>query len=112
MTANRTVLNMTRLNPAFSAQPKIMTSNNLFAVGRHIGHDRNLPGAFNRQSELSLMGSAVPCNPSRHDLTPFGYEIIENSGIFIVDFDIGIRAEPAKFLSVKKLFLGIPVRSF
>jgi len=83
-----------------------MTSNNLFAVGRHIGHDRNLPGAFNRQSQFTLMRSAVSGNPARHNLAPFGHKIIENRGIFIINLYIGIRAKAAEFLSVKNFFWG------
>jgi hypothetical protein len=85
---------------------------NLFAVSRHKRHDRNHPGAFDRQSQFPLMACAIACYSARHDFSTFGHKIIENGRIFIINLYIGIRAKAAEFLSVKKLLLGIPVWSF
>ena len=86
--------------------------NKLFTVSRNKRHNGNHPGTFYSQSQFSLMRSAIACYSARHNFAPFGHKIIENGGSFIINLYIGIRAKAAKFLSVKKLFLGISVLSF
>jgi hypothetical protein len=81
----------------------------LFPVSRNKRHNRDHPGALDRQGQLSLMAGAIAGNSARHNFAPFRDKITENRGILIIDFYIGIRAKTAKFLSMKKFFLGIPV---
>jgi hypothetical protein len=85
---------------------------NLFTVSRYKRHNCDHPGAFNSQSQFSLMAGAVACYSARHNLAAFGYKIIENGGIFIINLYIRILAKAAKFLSVKKLLLGISALFF
>jgi hypothetical protein len=51
------------------------------------------------------MTGAITRNSSGHDFAALRNKIIENDGVFIINFNIGVRAEAAEFLSVKKLSL-------
>ena len=52
------------------------------------------------------MVRAVPRNSSGHDFTALRDEVIENDRVLVINFNIGVRAEAAEFLSVEKLLLG------
>lgn len=51
------------------------------------------------------MTGTITRNSSGHDFAALRNKIIENDGVFIINFNIGVRAEAAEFLSVEKLSL-------
>jgi hypothetical protein len=69
------------------------------------GHDSDRACAFDRDGQLPLMVGAIARDPSGHNFASFRYEVIENDRIFVVNFNIGVRAEAAEFSSVEKFLL-------
>ncbi len=69
-------------------------------------HDGDGACAFDRDSQFSLMTGAITRDSSGHDFTALRDKIIENDRVFIINFNIGVRAEAAEFLSVEKFLLG------
>jgi len=86
-------------------------SGRLSAFRRDKRHDGDGSGALDRHGQFALMLGAVSGDAARHDFSAFRHEITQNHGVFIVDLDIGVRAEPAEFLSVKEFFLRRTRRS-
>ena len=66
----------------------------------------NVSGTFDGNGQLTLMFCAGAGNPTRQDLTPFGDELPQFGGVFIIDFLDFVDAEGANFSS------GSPISSF
>ena len=69
-------------------------------------HDGDDACAFDCDSQFSLMTGAISRDSSWHNFTALRDKIIENDRVFIIKFNIGVRAEAAEFLSVEKFLLG------
>lgn len=69
-------------------------------------HDGDGACAFDRDGQFSLMTGAISSDSPGHNFTAFRDKIIENDRIFVIKFNIGVRAEAAEFLSVEKFLLG------
>lgn len=68
-------------------------------------HNGDRARAFDRNGQFSLMTRAITRNSSGHNFATFGNKIIEDDRVFIINFNIGVRAETAEFLSMEKFFL-------
>jgi len=75
-------------------------------------HDGDCAGAFNCNSQFSLMLGTVSRDSAGHDLAALRDEVVEDHRVFEVDLNIGVRAEPAEFFSVEKFLLGRTGGSF
>lgn len=71
-----------------------------------VWHNGDGACAFDRDSQFPLMSGAITRDSSGHNFTAFCDKIIKDDRIFIINFNIGVRAEAAEFLSVKKFLLG------
>ncbi len=89
--------------PAAGVEKK---SSFLSAIGHDKRHDGDGARAFNGDGQFSLMFGAVARDAAGHDLAALSDKVVENHRILIINFNIGVRAEPAEFFSVKKSFLG------
>lgn len=69
-------------------------------------HDRDGAGALNGHRQFSLVTGAVTGDSSGHDFAALCDKITENDRVFIVNFNIGVRAETAEFLSVEKFLIS------
>lgn len=87
-------------------KPAGVCENGLPAFRRDKRHDGDGACTFDRDSQFSLMTGAVSRDSSGHNLTPLRDKIIEDDRVFIINFNIGVRAEAAEFLSVEKFLLG------
>jgi hypothetical protein len=79
---------------------------NLSAFRGNKRHDCDRTGALDGNGQLSLVTGAISGNSSGHDLAAFGDKITEDYRVFIINFNIGVRAESAEFLSVKKFLVS------
>ena len=77
----------------------------LSSFARDERHDGDCASAFDGDGQLSLVTGAITRDSSGHNFPTLCDKIIQDHRVFIVNFDIGIRAEAAKFLSVKKSLL-------
>ena len=69
-------------------------------------HDGDGACSFDRDGQFSLMTGAITRDSSGHNFAALCDKVIENDRIFIINFNIGVRAEAAEFLSVEKFLLG------
>jgi hypothetical protein len=69
-------------------------------------HNCDSAGALDGNGQLSLVTCAIAGNSSGHNLAAFCDKITEDYRVFIINFNIGVRAESAEFLSVKKFLVS------
>src|SRR6476660_5925531 len=65
-----------------------------FLVG-HVGDERDLPGALDRDLQLSLVHRARAGNPPRQNLAPLGHKGRQELDVLVVDVVDLVRAELA-----------------
>jgi hypothetical protein len=69
-------------------------------------HDCDGAGALDGNGQFSLVTGAIAGDSSGHNLAAFCDKITEDYRVFIINFNIGVRAESAEFLSVKKFLVS------